>query len=336
MRKRSPEQEGPRPVESLLDAMVEGKEYGSIVAMRPKDGNLVPELQRGIAAIEAIRKRRCLCYVANVIKDLPDTTIHPSDHLPFSEMVERTPSEYRDADIFLVTPGGVAEQVIQFVEVTRNRFDSIEFLLPYKTMSAGTLWCLSGDNIWMDERACLGPVDPQVKAKDGGLAPAQAILTLLNDLQQRGQEALNKKEPIPWTVVRLLDQMDQVRLGQAITSTGYVKGVASDYIERYKFKEWNKHSTTGAAVTPEEKKNKASIAAAAICSHAKWQAHGHPIGREEVMRELLLKVKKIESEPGLQLAVRKLWALFYYVFDKTTSAKIILSQDYAFVRNAAR
>jgi len=46
-----------------------------------------------------------------------------------------------------------AEQVTLFVDAIRAKFQSVEFILPYKAMSAGTLWALSGERIWMDRRA---------------------------------------------------------------------------------------------------------------------------------------------------------------------------------------
>jgi len=95
-------------VESLLDVMRDGNEYGSIVDLRPATGNLVPEF---------------------------------------------------------------AEQVTLFVDAIRAKFQSVEFILPYKAMSAGTLWALSGERIWMDRRACIGPVDPQVPSSDNWSDP---------------------------------------------------------------------------------------------------------------------------------------------------------------------
>jgi Serine dehydrogenase proteinase len=205
----------PRAVASLLDEMVDGNEYGSIVALRPENGDLVPELRRGITELEAIRGRRCICYVANVIKDLQDTSISASDHLPFNEMVDKV-SDGEAVDVFLVTPGGFAEQVTLFVDALRSKFKSVEFILPYKAMSAGTLWALSGERIWMDRRACIGPVDPQVPSSDNRLVPAQALLTLLEKIQTTGNEALKRKQNPPWAYIRLLDQMDQRQLGAAL------------------------------------------------------------------------------------------------------------------------
>lgn len=320
-------------VSSLFDAMQEGNEYGSIVSLVYEGADLVPEIRRALAEVEKVRGRRCVCYVANVVKDTSETSIHPGDHLPFSEMVDRIPNSETAVDVCLVTPGGNAEQVTQFVSALRRRFDSVEFILPYKAMSAGTLWALSGDRIWMDSRAFLGPVDPQFMSKDGTYVPAQALLTLVEEIQKVFDEHLKKGQRLPFAYVRLLDQIDQPRLAHAITATSYVTRLVAEYLERYKFSSWESHSTSGSPVTAEERAERASQVAQLICSHDKWKAHGHAIQRDVVFRDLQIKVDSVESVPGLQSAVRRLWALFAYTFDKTPASKMMLSQEYSFVRS---
>ena len=131
-----------RTVSSLLDAMSDGNEYGSIVSVSvAKD--VVPDMRRALADIERIRQRPCIAYVANVVRGLQDVSISPQDHLPFCEMVNNVDTGEKAIDVFLVTPGGLAYQVSQFVNALRPRFDKVDFLLPYMCMSAGTLWAVS-------------------------------------------------------------------------------------------------------------------------------------------------------------------------------------------------
>lgn len=321
-------------VTSLLDAMVDGNEYGSIVSLESKM-DLFPELKRALAEIESVRKRPCICYAANLVKDVPDTSIAASDHLPFSEMVDLVEKERKEVDILLATPGGSGEQTNLFVEALRPRFESVEFLIPYKAMSAGTLWALSGNKVWMDSRAFLGPIDPQVPAKDGTTwVPAQALLALLGKIQTEGQAQLAKGLQPQWTQIQLLQHMDQKQLGAAISASKYVTTMAAQYLARYKFADWTTHGTTnpGTAVTPDQKQKRADEVAAALCSHERWQAHGHAISREVLWNELKIKIDHTESVPGLQRALRRAWALLYYVFDKSTATKLIVSKNYAYAR----
>lgn len=322
----------PQKVPSLLDRMTDGNEYGSIVSLIPTENNMIPELRRALADIEAIRGRPCICYVANVVKDISDTGIVASDHLPFCEMVGLVDQAAKEVDVFLATPGGSAEQVTQFVEALRNRFTGVDFLIPYKAMSAGTLWALSGDHIWMDSRAFLGPIDPQVPSKDGRLVPAQALLTLLAEIQKKGEEARKNGLNPPWSDMMLLRELDPRQLGAAISASQYSITMAKTYLMNYKFKGWAQHSSTKQPVTPKDREDRARWVAEGLCSHDKWKAHGHAISREVLFQEL--KVAIDHPAAPLERAMRRLWALLYYTFDKTNSAKIIFSQRYAFVRSA--
>jgi hypothetical protein len=321
----------PPAVPSLLDAMQDGNEYGSIVSLVPSNPDVLLELRRAIQEIQAVRGRPCVLYVANQIKNVQETAIEGADHLPFCEMVSQIAETEKKLDIFVSTPGGSPDQVHLFVEALRPRFDAVDFLIPYKSMSAGTLWALSGDRIWMDSRAFLGPLDPQVPSKDGTYVPAQALLTLFDTIQREGQDALAQKRPVPWAMIRLLDVMDQKQLGFAMTSTAYVINTAATYLERYKFKTWIQHSN-GSPVTPAERHERAGWVAQQLASHDKWKAHGHAISRDVLWDELKIKIDWPETVAGLQRAMRRLWALIHYIFDKLPVVKMMVSDQYSFFR----
>lgn len=328
---------GVKVVPSIFDAIEDGNEYGSIVSVLPGAPDLMPDVQRALAGIELVRGRPCLCYAANVVRDgTGDTAIGPSDHLPFNEMVDRVPATKREIDILLATPGGLVDQVNLFVEALRPRFDVVEFLVPYVAMSAGTLWALSGDRIWMDSRSFLGPIDPQVQGRDGSLLPAQALLTLLDKIQKDGEVGLAKGQQPKWTDVVLLQHLDHRQLGAAITASTYVATLAASYLEKFKFKTWTTHRThnPGAPVTPEERKARAEVVAGQLCSHDKWKAHGHKISRNVLESERIL-IERVESVPGLQKALRKAWAMLYYIFDKAPVSKLIISANYRYARSSA-
>jgi hypothetical protein len=323
-------------VSSLLDEMRDGNEYGSIVSCTSSSSDLVPELRRAIRELEAVRGRRCLCYVANLVQDnMGQTSIAPADHLPFSEMVSSVPKDCEDIDVFLATPGGSGEQVTQFVDALRLRFKTVEFLIPYKAMSAGTLWALSGDRIWMDQRACLGPIDPQVPSKDGRYVPAQALLTLLRTIQREGQEALAKGGRPDWTHLQIVNSMDYRQLGAAMTASDYSINMARRFLNDFKFKGWLKHSSSGAPVTPAERLARADAVARQLCDHDRWKVHAHSLTREVIEKELKsqILIDQPEAVAGLERALRRLWALCCFVFDRTPTSKVILSGEYSFVRS---
>jgi hypothetical protein len=329
-----PQAPAPPRVDSLLDQMKDGIEYESIVPFAPKNDNLIPELRRALGEIEAIRGRPCVCYAANVLRAMPNTSIELSDDLPFVEMVGKVDGSAKAVDVVVVTGGGSGQQVSQFESTLRPRFDDVAFVLPNLCMSAGTLWALSGDSIWMDSRAVIGPIDPQVRAADGSFLPAQAILVLLNKIKEEGEAAIKAGKPPPWHYIRLVDTMDRRQIGDAISLSEYSIKLATGFLERYKLKHWVRRGSTGAEVTPDLRAERAAWIAKRLCSHEYWRSHAHGISREVANAELRLHIERPESVPGLERAIRRFWALLYYTFDKSALCKLFLSQSYCVTRAA--
>lgn len=325
---------GQTRVHSLLDVMQDGNEYQSIVDKVPENGtNLLDEVVRGISEIEATRMRPCILYVGNMIKRDPSggSGIDTSDDLPFREMVAKVPKEQRCVDVFLATMGGSAQQVNNFVNCLRSRFDEVDFLIPSFCMSAGTLFALSGDRIWMPDGACLGPIDPQVPVNSGRFVPAQAIFALLSEIQRVGADALKKGQPVPWAYVRVIDSLDKKELGEAITASQYSETMAAQFLSRYKFRKWNRRETSGTIVSEEDRVNRAKEIASLLGSHDHWKSHGHALTRQVLVTELQLKVD--QPDPRLGRAMARMWALLAYMFDKTPLIKILCSANYRYVRN---
>ncbi len=323
-----------KPVASLLDEMRDGREYESLVNCAPTNLDLIGEFRRALRAIEEIRNRPALLYAGNLLTPVPNPHIGigPHDELPFAEMVDAVPPEHRSVDVIVLTPGGSAQTASYFVDKLRNRFDHVAFLIPYVCMSAGTIWVLSGDEIWMDERSYLGPIDPQVPGRDGRFVPLLAIWVLVKEIQERGQKAIASGSQPDWSHLQLLRNLDPKELGDALSAGGYSTNLAAAYLERWKFRNWVTHSSTGAPVTPDERKQRAEQIAKELCNHELWKMHSHRLPRDVVETQLRLKVERCESVPGMSRSMRRLWALMYYIFENTHLVKLILSQHYGLFR----
>ena len=91
--------------------------------------------------------------------------MHPSVQKLFRDFIEKLKAESKGTDrlvLFINTPGGSAETVEKFVEIIRFHYKDVSFVVPDYAMSAGTIFCMSGDRIYMDYSSSLGPIDPQV------------------------------------------------------------------------------------------------------------------------------------------------------------------------------
>lgn len=65
--------------------------------------------------------------------------------------------------IVLDTTGGYVEVVERMVYVIRKHYAEVYFLVPDRAMSAGTVFVMAGDQIFMNYSSCLGPIDPQIE-----------------------------------------------------------------------------------------------------------------------------------------------------------------------------
>ncbi len=319
---------------SLLDKMIEGREFESILKYKAIQMDLRDEIGKAIKHIQTIRSRPIICYLANVVNSRINApiSIDKSDDLPFAEMVESIPADVKAIDIILVTPGGSAQQVAKFVDKLRPRFDHISFILPDIAMSAGTIFVMSGDDIIMDSRAYIGPVDPQIPDKNGMYVPAQAILTLIREIQERGEEFIKKGQNPPWTDLQILRQIDGKEIGNAISASEYSIELVETYLYKYKFRHWTQHSN-GTQVTDEEKQKRAREIAELLCDHSEWKTHSRGINREIAWEVCKLKITHPEDIEGLQSAIRKFWALIYWVFENTPIFKIFMSENYSIFRS---
>lgn len=74
-------------------------------------------------------------------------------------------------DLILHTPGGLVLAAEQIAHALKRHPARVSVFVPHYAMSGGTLVALAADEIWMDENAVLGPVDPQL-----GQWPAASIV----------------------------------------------------------------------------------------------------------------------------------------------------------------
>lgn len=78
--------------------------------------------------------------------------------------------------VLLTTNGGYIETVARIVETLRHYYGNVEFVIPNRAFSAGTVLALSGNAIHMDYYSRLGPIDPQVESGTGEQVPALGYL----------------------------------------------------------------------------------------------------------------------------------------------------------------
>ena len=70
--------------------------------------------------------------------------------------LERLDSRQETLLVMLDTQGGLVEVVQRIVKTLRYFYAVVDFVIPDRAMSAGTVLAMSGDAIYMDYFSCLG------------------------------------------------------------------------------------------------------------------------------------------------------------------------------------
>ena len=196
--------------------------------------------------------------------------------------------------IILNTVGGVVEVVERMVTIIRAHYDTVDFLIPDRAMSAGTVFVMAGDRIFMNYFSCLGPIDPQI-VKDGKLVPAMSYLNQYQRLYKKAESGqLNTAELI------LLNNFDAGELYQFEQARLLSQDLLTKWLSIYKFRNWDTHSSTGNPVTSEEKRKRAEEIARILSDYGRWRSHGRAISRDTLVSDpIRLRIEKIENNPGL-------------------------------------
>lgn len=203
--------------------------------------------------------------------------------------------------IILNTMGGVAEDVEKIVDILRYHYDTVNFVVPDMAMSAGTIFVMSGDKIYMDYSSSLGPIDPQVVNKQGQYVPAMGYLDKIAEMYDK---AANKTlTPLDYAFIQGVDLAELRKYEQAKELS--IK-LVTKFLENYKFKSWTTHRTNnpGTPVTPQEKKARAEEIAGKLCDNSYWSSHGRYIGIETLKNELNLEIENYSTNPTLKNLIR--------------------------------
>lgn len=209
--------------------------------------------------------------------------------------------------VILTTSGGSAVAVERYVNIFRHHYNVIDFIVPDYAYSAGTIFCMSGDNIYMDYFSVLGPIDPQVQNKEGKWVAALGYLDKVNDAIEKSRQ--NTITQVEFLMVKDLDLAELRGYEQAKELT---IDLLKKWLVNYKFKNWNEHGSTAAIlgnpVTTAEKQARAEEIAGQLSDNSVWKSHGRPINVER-LRELRLKVEDFSNDGDLKMLIRDYYDL---------------------------
>ena len=234
--------------------------------------------------------------------------IHPALLPQFLEFIEDLQKVNKKAQeypkrlvIVLTTNGGVVEAVEKMVEIIRYYYDEVFFVVPDAAMSAGTIWCMSGDKIYMDYSSSLGPIDPQVFSQDRKLVPALGYMDKVDEFIEK-----SKKNELSQAEYMLLKALDLATLRRYEQARDLSISLLEQWLVKYKFKDWLHHRThnSGAPVTHEEKNARARYIAKELSNNRLWHSHGRMIGIKTLQNVLRLEIEDYSNIENLRYNIR--------------------------------
>lgn len=231
--------------------------------------------------------------------------IYPSLEKPFRDFIEDLKSDASDRDriaIILNTPGGSAETVEKLVDIVRYHYSEVYFVIPDEAMSAGTIFALSGDRIFMDYTSSLGPIDPQVhNGKDW--VPALGYLDQVEKMIKKSAEGkLTDAELI------ILQNLDLAMLSRYEQAKNLTITLLKKWLVEHKFRDWTTHHTNpeklGQPVTDAEKQARAEEIATLLSDNKIWHSHGRKIGVVTLQKLLRLKIEDFSTDKDFRAKIR--------------------------------
>ena len=231
--------------------------------------------------------------------------IQPGMLRVFRDVIEDLKKDQKSKDrliVILNTSGGSAEVAEKMVDIIRAKYEEVYFVVPDFAMSAGTVFCMSGNRIYMDYSSSLGPIDPQVwNGKQW--VPAMGYLNKVEEFLEK--ERANKLTRAEFLI---LQSQDLAMLSQCEQAKKLTITLLKKWLVEFKFKNWDKHRTDtakmGQPVTTAEKEQRAAEIADLLGDNRTWHSHGRMIGMETLKRDLRLEIEDFAADPSLHALIR--------------------------------
>lgn len=186
--------------------------------------------------------------------------------------------------------------------------------------SAATMICCAGDEILMDERSELGPIDPQMQLIRGDKvpisAPAQAILKQFDKAKETLAE--NPNQIAAW--LPILQPLGPSLLTECESANALALRLVKNWLQTYMF--------SGKA----DASKLAQKVAEYLADSEIHFSHGRRIGIEQ-LNDLGMNVLDLRKIPDLREAVWNLYQAIAWTLQETAAFKIIEScHGTAFIR----
>ncbi len=255
------------------------------------------------AEVGKLMKGDCIFINCGILPPLDDQFRIVIEDILDTKDNEDVKSNDKHLIVMLETNGGYMETVERLVSVMRFHYDKVSFVVPNYAYSAGTVLALSGDTIYMDYYSVLGPIDPQYQDSTGKeLLPGIGYLIkykeLIKEINDPGSDS--KAE-----LAYLVHNFDPGRLFHIEQGIDHGRALITEWLPKYKFKDWKRTESKKKPVTISLKKARARRIAKVLGDARKWHSHGRGIPMKELSGpSIKLKIDDFGKNEELNAAIR--------------------------------
>lgn len=272
------------------------------------------ELRREfIRKVEEITGRPLIIYATDfnnnekVQAAAGEVTIDSRDKIAFHDVISGIGGN--NLDVLIQSPGGSAEAAEAIIDLLRSRYSNLRFIIPDQAKSAATMMCCAADQLLMDEKSELGPIDPQMIIVRGDKqlirAPAQAII----DQFELARKSISENPSNLPVWLPIIQTLGPSLLKECENADRLSRELVRSWLEKYMFRDEG------------NKVEKANAASEYLAKSQEHLSHGRRIGIEQ-LNQLGFNVLDTRTNPQLQSAIWELFLSIMLTFDNSSAFKI--------------
>lgn len=226
--------------------------------------------------------------------------------------------------VFLHTLGGEIGVVERIHLILRHHYEEVAFFVPEYAYSAGTILAMSGNDIYMDYDAVLGPTDAQMEEEGSG--ESTSATGYLEKYREMVESSRSEDGLAPAELELLYEKFSHARMFDLEQGLIRTRKLVAGWLVQYRFKDWTKHSD-GRKVTAGERARRAVEIAGWLNDARRWGSHGRGIFIDTLTRDLGLKINPIDGDETLQGPVRSYHGLMLDYCSRTATVAAIHTRN---------
>lgn len=229
-------------------------------------------------------------------------------------------------DFYIESPGGSGESAEEIARYLHSKFSEVNFIIASEAKSAGTILALSGHNISMTDTGSLGPIDAQIKI---GRSVVSAY-DYYEWIKEKRIEAKKNKGLNPVDAV-IISQVSPGEINRVVNSLEFAKDLVTDWLVKYKFKNWKKTETQGKTVDEQYKLKRAKKVASELTNQSKLRTHGRSLKIVDLRQ--WLKISRIDEDAELADIVYRIKTVIRLIFASSSTYKLFFTESQKIFRN---